>query len=290
MKVVIFCGGLGVRMGEAAQRVPKPMISVGNVPILFHVMRWYASWGHTEFILCLGYRGDEIKRWFLSYQEAIGNDFVMDGGSGRIDLLGRDMDGWRITFVDTGLNAPIGQRLKAVESLIGDDEVFLATYGDGLTDAPLSDMIERLRATDKTALFLSVQPRLSYHVTHTDDDGVVNEVESMENANIWINGGFFVFNRAIFDVIEPGEDLVEEPFTRLIHRGDLLAYRYRGFWAPMDTIKDKQMLDLLLESGNAPWRHAEPAVSNGGALRAGKAGLDDQLVRQLEDWRPAALP
>jgi glucose-1-phosphate cytidylyltransferase len=262
MKVVIFCGGLGVRMGDATQTMPKPMITIGNEPIVFHLMRWYASWGHNEFILCLGYRGDEIKRWFLSYEEALGNDFVLDGASGTVEVLGRQMDGWRITFVDTGLQTPIGGRLKAVEEMIGDDEHFLATYGDGLTDAPLDDMIERLRQSAKTALFLSVRPRLSYHLIRAGDDGLVDGVEEMSTADIWINGGFFVLGREIFDVIGAGDDLVEEPFSRLIERRELLAYRYEGFWAPMDTIKDKQVLDSLDETGRAPWRQ-RPAGAAG---------------------------
>jgi glucose-1-phosphate cytidylyltransferase len=254
MKVVIFCGGLGVRMGEATPSVPKPMIPIGTEPILFHLMRWYASWGHDDFILCLGHRGEEIKRWFLSYEEAFGNDFVLDGASGEVEVLGRQMDGWRVTFVDTGLHTPIGGRLKAVEAMIGDDEHFLATYGDGLTDAPLDDMIERLRSSGKTALFLSVRPRLSYHLIRSTEDGLVDAVEEMSTAEIWINGGFFVLSREIFAAFEVGYHLAPRPFARLIEARELLAYRYEGFWAPMDTIKDKQTLDALEEAGRAPWR------------------------------------
>ena len=143
MKVVIFCGGMGVRMGEATQRIPKPMITVGSQPILWHIMRWYASWGHNEFILCLGHRAEIVKEYFLAYNEALGNDFVLSRRE--VQLLGSDMDDWRITFLDTGIQASIGDRLMATRPHIGDDEVFLCTYGDGLTDAPLDQMIERLR-------------------------------------------------------------------------------------------------------------------------------------------------
>jgi glucose-1-phosphate cytidylyltransferase len=253
VKVVIFCGGLGVRMGEATQQIPKPMIPIGTRPILWHIMKWYASWGYTDFILCLGYQAESIKSFFLDYDEALANDFVLSNGGHDVHLLGRDIDNWTITFVDTGLHSTIGERLKAVESHIGDDEIFLATYGDGLTDAPLDDMIAALEANSATGLFISVRPRVEYHLVKADGDGLVQAIDPFAVADVWINGGFFVFRRDVFDVIEPGEELVNEPFARLIERGALCTYRYEGFWEPMDTIKDKQRLDGLLESGQAPW-------------------------------------
>lgn len=257
MKVVLFCGGLGVRMGEATQTVPKPMIRVGARPILWHIMKWYASWGHTDFVLCLGHQAESIKEYFLNYNEALANDFVLRGGNRpEIELLGSDTDDWRITFVDTGLNATLGERLKAVEDHLEGEPVFLATYGDGLTDAPLDRMVETLENSGKTGLFISVRPPVEYHVVRADPDGLVLSVERLAEADVWINGGFFVFRREIFDAIEPGDDLVHEPFARLIERSDLLAYKYEGFWEAMDTIKDKQKLDALLESGRLPWmRH-----------------------------------
>ena len=253
MKVVIFCGGLGVRMGEATQRIPKPMIQVGSRPILWHIMKWYASWGHTDFILCLGYRAESIKEYFLTYNEALANDFVITNGGRDVELLGRDMEDWRITFVDTGVNAVVGERLKAVEPHLAGESMFLATYGDGLTDAPLDDMISTLEASGKTALFILVRPSVEYHVVQTRDDGLVTSVEHLGQADVRINGGFFVFRPEIFDAIGPGEDLVNEPFARLIESGNLLAYPHEGFWEPMDTIKDKQKLDALHDGGSAPW-------------------------------------
>ena len=253
MKVVIFCGGLGVRMGEATQRIPKPMIHVGSRPILWHIMKWYASWGHTDFVLCLGYRAESIKEYFLSYNEALANDFVISNGGRDVELLGRDMHDWRITFVDTGVNAVVGERLKAVEPHLSGEPMFLATYGDGLTDAPLDDMISTLERSGKTGLFVLVRPSVEYHVVRANDDGLVTSVEHLGHADVRINGGFFVFRPEIFDVIGPGEDLVNEPFGRLIETGNLLAYSHEGFWEPMDTIKDKQKLDALHDSGSAPW-------------------------------------
>jgi glucose-1-phosphate cytidylyltransferase len=253
MKVVIFCGGMGVRMGEATQRIPKPMIPIGTRPILWHIMKWYASWGHTDFILCLGYRAETVKSFFLDYQEALGNDFVLSNGGQDVELLGRDMEDWRITFVDTGMYSTIGQRLRSVERYIGEDPMFLATYGDGLTDAPLDEMIANLERSGKIALFLSVRPRVEYHVVKAESDGVVQSIDPLARSDVWINGGFFAFRRSVFDVIEPGEELVDEPFSRLIERGELLTYRYEGFWEPMDTMKDKQHLDSLVDGQRAPW-------------------------------------
>jgi glucose-1-phosphate cytidylyltransferase len=255
MKVVIFCGGMGVRMGEATQRIPKPMIPIGNQPILWHIMKWYASWGHTDFILCLGYRAEVIKEYFLRYHEALANDFVLQGSN--VKLLASDMDDWRITFLDTGNRASIGDRLLASRPFIGDDDMFLATYGDGLTDAPLDEMIDQLVANGKTGLFMSVRPRLSYHVIEADEDGTVSSIEEMGSADIRINGGFFVFRREIFENLQPGEDIMDEA-ARLAREGVLAVYRHDGFWAPMDTIKDKQDLDLLVEGGRPPWQTAPP--------------------------------
>ena len=256
MKVVIFCGGLGVRMGEETTRIPKPMITVGGRPILWHIMKWYASWGYDDFVLCLGYKGECIKDYFLNYNEAMSNDFVLSNGGRDVELSRRDISTWRIAFVDTGAHATIAERLLAVASHLGDDDYFLATYGDGLTDAPLPDMIERLRSSGKTGLFILVRPMFNAHVIAADEDGLVRSVEDMQHANVWINGGFMVLRRDILDQINPGEELVIEPFARLIEQGELLAYRYDGFWEPMDTMKDKQRLDALAETGNPPWRRA----------------------------------
>jgi glucose-1-phosphate cytidylyltransferase len=254
MKVVIFCGGLGVRMGEATKEIPKPMITVGNKPILWHIMKWYSGWGYTEFVLCLGYKGECIKQYFLGYNEALANDFVLSNGARDVELLGSDISDWTITFVDTGSQSTIAERLLAVAPHLGDDEYFLATYGDGLTDAPLPDMIERLESSGKSGLFLSVRPMFNAHVVRADSDGTVQAIDDIREADVWINGGYFVLRRGVLDYINPGEELVVEPFRRLIEASELIAYRYEGFWEPMDTIKDKQRLDALADSGSAPWR------------------------------------
>ena len=256
MKVVIFCGGLGVRMGEETQRIPKPMIEIGGKPMLWHIMRYYSMWGHNEFILALGYKSEVVKQYFLSYNGALFNDFVLgrNGGETSLELLSRDLDEWRITFVDTGLTTTIGGRLKAVAHHLGDDQEFLATYGDGLTDAPLDHMIETFHGTNKMALFLSVHVPFNAHLVYAGDDGIVTSVDEMAESDIRMNGGFFVLKREVVDLIEPGHELVDETFDWLIAHHELLAYRYDGFFRPMDTIKDRQLLEALHDSGEAPWR------------------------------------
>lgn len=253
MKVVIFCGGLGVRMGEATQHIPKPMIPVGNEPILWHIMRYYASCGHSDFVLCLGYKAEIIKEYFLRYNEALANDFVLGDGGRSIELLNRHMDNWRITFVGTGTRSTIGERLRRVRPHLGDDEMFLATYGDGLTDAPINEIVAELQRTGKTGIFLSVKPRSTFHIVSAEN-GVVRGVQDIKETDLRINGGYFTFRSSVFDYIEPDEELIEEPFRRMIEKEELLAYEHDGFFGPMDTIKDKQDLDALVESGDAPWK------------------------------------
>jgi glucose-1-phosphate cytidylyltransferase len=261
MKVVLFCGGLGLRLREYSDVIPKPMIPIGVRPILWHVMRYYAHFGHKEFILCLGYKADSIKDYFLRYSEAASNDFVLTEGGRSLELLGSDIEDWKIIFVDTGMRTTIGQRLRAVRKYIGDDPVFLATYADTLTDAPLPELIDRFTASDKTAAFLAVRPRYTFHVVKLADGGQVTDIEHIRESDTRINGGGFILRREIFDVIAPGEDLVNEPFQRLIARGALVGYPYDGFWAPMDTLADKQDLEKLSEDGDPPWavwRAADP--------------------------------
>ena len=254
MKVVLFCGGLGLRMGEASARIPKPMIPIGDKPILWHIMNYYSRFDVTNFVLCLGYKAEAIKEYFLSYNEALANDFVLSEGGKRIELLQRDIHTWSMTFVNTGLNALIGERLRAVQPHLADDEMFLATYGDCLTDAPLTELIATLQQSDAVGIFLASHPTYNFHIVTFDTGNRVETMRDVTAADLWINGGYFVFRNEIFDYIEADEDLVEEPFQRLIAEKKLIAYPYDGFWAPMDTLKDKHVLETLLESGQAPWR------------------------------------
>lgn len=261
MKVVLFCGGLGMRLREYSENVPKPLVPLGARPILWHVMRYYAHFGHKDFILCLGYRGEAIKNFFLNYEECISNDFVLSEGGQKKELLNSDIGEWRITFVDTGLNSNIGERLLAVRRHLEGEDEFLANYSDGVTDLHLPDQIAHFRRLGRIGSFLAVKPNVSYHFVTTNGDGEVTAIQDISESGIRINGGFFIFRKEIFDFIERGEELVDEPFQRLIQRKELLAYEYDGFWRPVDTAKDKKLLDDLYDSGNRPWeiwRNGEP--------------------------------
>jgi glucose-1-phosphate cytidylyltransferase len=254
MKVVLFCGGLGMRLRDHPENVPKPMVSIGYRPIIWHLMKYYAHFGHKDFILCLGHRGDAIKHYFLNYEECVSNDFVLTEGGKKRELLNSDISDWRITFVDTGQDTNIGQRLKAVEKHLAGERVFLANYSDGLTDLPLPEQLAHFEAHDGIASFLSVPPNLSYHFVESRPDGMVTRLRDISQAGLRVNGGFFVFKSEIFDYIRNGEDLVEEPFGRLLAEGQLLAYQYDGFWLAVDTAKDKQRIDDLYAAGHPPWQ------------------------------------
>ena len=254
MKVVLFCGGQGMRLREYSEEVPKPMVPVGYRPVLWHVMKYYADFGYKDFILCLGYRADVIKNYFLNYDESLTNDFVLENGGRNIELLHSDIEDWRITFVDTGLKSNIAERLVKVREHLGDDEIFLANYSDGLTDYAMPELVEEHQKSGAVASFLCIKPYHSFHVVDTGkDDGWVSEIRDTTHADFWVNGGYFVFSREIFDYIEKGDELVMEPFQRLIKESKLYARKYTGFWGCMDTYKEKQMLDNLYDSGEIPW-------------------------------------
>jgi glucose-1-phosphate cytidylyltransferase len=273
MKVVIFCGGLGMRLREYADNVPKPMVPIGYRPVLWHVMKYYAHYGHKDFILCLGHRADVIKQYFLHYDECVSNDFSLSNGGKDLQLFNSDIHDWNITFAETGTHANIGQRLKAVERYLTGEQMFLANYADGLTDMPLPKLIEFSQRHDKVATFVSAKPNLTYHVISADSDGFVSEVKSIRDTELRINSGYFVFKREIFDYMRSGEELVLQPFQRLMKQKQLVAYAHNGFYASMDTFKDKQHLDDVYARGEAPWevwknahQSEEAAVSVANAL------------------------
>ena len=253
MKVVLFCGGLGLRLRDYSDKIPKPMTPIGYRPILWHIMKYYAWFGHKEFILCLGYGADMIKEYFVSYNECVSNDFILTNGGKSVTLLNADIQDWKITFVDTGMASTIGQRLKAVEFHIGADETFMANYTDGLTDLPLNDHLAHFANHGRIASFLCVTPRQSFHLVSMTPDGKVTRLEEFGRSGLRVNGGYFIFKRAIFDYIRDGEELVHAPFQRLMQRNQLMGYEYTGFWAAMDTFKDKTLLEDLYARDKAPW-------------------------------------
>jgi glucose-1-phosphate cytidylyltransferase len=252
MKVVLFCGGLGTRLREFTGEIPKPMVKIGYRPLMWHLMKYYAHYGHKDFILCLGYKADVIKHFFLEYEEWVSNDFTLSKGGKQLTLENNDIEDWNITFVDTGLHANIGQRLVAVRRYLEGEEMFLANYSDGLTDLDLPTMIDKFETSGKLASFLAVPPSQSFHLVDLDPAGDVAALTPVTQSALLINGGFFVLRNEIFDYIEPGEELVVEPFARLIKDRKLLGYRYEKFWC-MDTFKEQQQLTDLYNSGRAPW-------------------------------------
>ena len=252
MKVVLFCGGLGTRIRDFGDHIPKPLVPLGYRPVLWHVMKYYAHFGHKDFILCLGYKADRIKDYFLRYDEAVSNDFVLSQGGRKVDLLRSDIEDWRITFVDTGLHTKIGQRLRAVRHLVADEEMFLANYSDGLTDMSLPRMIGAFERADKIAGFVCAPPSQTFHVVTLSDGDRVKQIVPVKEAGLLVNCGFFVFRHNIFDYIKDGDDLVGPPLERLIAEDKLMAYRYDRFWS-MDTFKEQQELTDLCARGAAPW-------------------------------------
>jgi glucose-1-phosphate cytidylyltransferase len=253
MKVVLFCGGLGLRMRSSEHSAPKPMMTIGHRPVLWHVMRYYAHFGHTEFILALGHGGHAVKEYFLNYDETASNDFVMRKGGSDIVPLRSDISDWTITFVDTGIDTAIGERLRRVRPHLGEDETFLANYGDVLTDAPLDEIVTRFSASDDVGCLLAVKPQDSFHVVGIGDDEAIGGFTPVADLDMRINGGYFVLRQAIFDYLHEGEDLVMDACVRAAADGRMRAVRYDGFWAPMDTLKERAALEDMHRRGDCPW-------------------------------------
>jgi glucose-1-phosphate cytidylyltransferase len=238
------------------------MVPIGNYPILWHVMQYYSQYGHNDFVLCLGYKANVVKNYFLNYKVAETNDFIISDFGSKVEIIGERPPDWNVTLVDTGVWRNIGERLFAVKHFVGNEEIFLANYSDGLSDAPLPEMIARFKASGAIGCFIAVHPPVSFHLAEFDERGTVNRLQSSQQSDVWINGGYFVFRREIFDYLHPGEELVLEPFNRLIKAGKLMAFRYEGFWRAMDTLRDRQVLEEMLERGETPWRRQTNIDSN----------------------------
>lgn len=286
MKVVLFCGGHGMRMRDGSSASPKPMVMIGDRPLLWHGMRYYAHHGHTEFILALGYGAKEIKDYFLHYEETATNDFVLSGGRD-VELLGSDLADWKITFVDTGMHSSIGERLRRVRPYLEGEEYFLANYADVLSDLPLHRVVDRFQASDAVASLTAVPPQSSFHVLQMDDQDQVLKLRAVSQFPLWENGGFFVFRQELFDVLYPGEDLVDGALVRLAERGQLSAYRHSGFWMPADTLKERARLEELYQSGERPWAVWENR-GDGPAAPPTPAPAEDLLAPV--DERPPTRP
>ena len=253
MKVVLFCGGLGMRMRADSQSLPKPMTPIGSRPVLWHVMRYYAHFGHKDFILCLGYGAQAVKDYFLNYRETTSNDFVLRQGGDDIKMLSTDISEWTISFIDTGIDTAIGERLRRVRPYLDGDDIFLANYGDVLTDAPMNDLIRQFAKTEAVAQLLAVKPQDSFHVVDIEGGSTVTGLTAVASMSMRINGGYFVFRKEIFDYLKQDEDLVMDACMRAAQDGRLRAAQYDGFWAPMDTLKERSALEEQYRRGNSPW-------------------------------------
>ena len=256
MKTVILCGGRGTRLGEHGANIPKALIEIGGRPVLWHLMKIYAHHGLNDFVLCLGYLGDAIKRHFLEHHW-LHSDFTLEmGNAGDYQLRksGSISEDWRVTFSDTGLDTNTGGRVKRVERYVGDDETFCVTYGDGLADIDLHALLEFHRSHRRVATLTAVHPRSNFGLLKLGDESAVTEFEEKPVIADWINGGFFVFDRKVFDYLDDECALEREPFGRLARERQLMAYRHTGFWKCMDTYKDNLEFNQLWEAGETAWK------------------------------------
>jgi glucose-1-phosphate cytidylyltransferase len=228
---------------------------VGHQPILWHVMQYYCHFGHRDFILCLGYKANVVKEFFLNYRPHVYADCVVSGGNVEL-LTPQEEDEWRVSLIDTGMWRNIGERLWAVRDYVKDEEIFLANYTDGLSDVDLNAMLDRFKKSGKLACFLATRPPLTYHIVDMDNEGGVRQMRAWDRADVWINCGFFLLRPKIFEYMQEGEELVVEPFQRLAQANELMAYRHEGFFRSMDTLKDRQVLEDMAEQGKMPWRFA----------------------------------
>ncbi len=254
MKTVILAGGFGTRFSEETEVRPKPMVEIGGRPILWHILKLYAHFGHRDFLICLGYKGYLIKEYFINYFHHM-SDLTVDLADGSVNVLGSQSEDWKVTLVDTGPHTLTGGRLKRIRHYIP-NETFLMTYGDGVGDIDINTLLKFHRAHGRKATLTAVQPSGRFGALDVDNAGRVGTfVEKPVGDRAWINGGFFVLEPGVFDYIEGDSTMWErEPLEQLAADGQLMAYRHDHFWKAMDTLRDKKELEELWSAGRAPWR------------------------------------
>ena len=254
MKTMILAGGLGTRLSEETVIKPKPMIEIGGQPILWHIMKIYGHYGFKEFLVALGYRGELIKDFFMRYH-AMAADLTVDLGSGQSTIHDVQKLDWRIHLVDTGDRAQTGGRIKRLGAWLGDDQTFMLTYGDGVANIDIPALLAFHQAHGKLATVTAVRPPARFGGLEMKGDQVMSFAEKPQTGEGWINGGFFVLDRRVLDYIEGDEQAWEgPPMERLTREGQLMAYRHEGFWQPMDTLREKHLLEQFWDSGQAPWK------------------------------------
>ncbi len=253
MKVVILAGGLGTRLSEETELKPKPMVEIGGRPILWHITKHYASFGHKEFFVALGYKGEAIKRFFLDYQSLSGS-MTIDLADGRVNVHSRDCEGWTVHLMDTGMETNTGGRVKRLEPWLK-EEPFMLTYGDGVCDLDVNDLLKFHRSHGRVATITAVRPPSRFGGLVFDGDLVKEFTEKPQIGEGWINGGFMVFEPSVFDYLRGDEDSLEaDALEQLARAGELAAYRHERFWQCMDTLRDKRFLESLWQEGRAPWK------------------------------------
>ena len=255
MKTLILAGGLGTLFAEETSVRPKPMVEIGGRPILWHIMNIYAAHQITEFVLALGYMSEFVKGYFLDFY-ARNNDITVDLSSGNVEVIAGRQPNWKVHLVDTGLNTQTGGRVKRLEKWLGNDQTFMLTYGDGVSDIDISAVLEFHRSHGKLATVTAVRPPARFGGMQFEGDAVTKFLEKPQTGEGWINGGFFVLERSVMDYITKGDSTIWErdPLELLAEDGQLMAYRHEGFWQPMDTLREKQLLEELWQSGSAPWK------------------------------------
>ena len=256
MKAVILAGGLGTRLSEETDVKPKPMVEVGGKPILWHIMKIYSAHGINDFIVCLGYKGYVIKEYFANYYLHM-SDITFDMQNNKMEVHHNKTEPWRVALIDTGDESLTGGRLKAVSKYLDDDEDFCFTYGDGVSDVNIGELVEFHRSHGLPATMTAVQPPGRFGTIKLENDGsrITSFEEKVAGDGAWINGGFFVLSPKVIEYIDGAGTMWErEPLERLAQRGEIAAYRHSGFWQPMDTLRDKQHLEALWSEGKAPWK------------------------------------
>ncbi len=254
MKAIILAGGLGTRISEETSTRPKPMVMIGGKPILWHIMKIYSAHGINEFVVCCGYKGYVIKEYFANYFLHM-SDVTFDMQNNKMVVHQHNAEPWRVTLVDTGDNSMTGGRLKRVAGYIKDEEAFCFTYGDGVSDIDISAQLAFHKQHGKRATITAVKPPGRYGALDMDGKSVHGFIEKPQGDGGWINGGFFVLSPSCVDLISDDSSLWEdEPLSKLAAQGELMAYEHTGFWQPMDTLRDKNHLEELWQSGHAPWK------------------------------------
>ena len=253
MKVILLCGGYGTRLGEETQLKPKPMVEICGKPILWHIMKIFEKHNMQDFHLALGYKADFIKDYFLKYN-SLNNDFSVNLKSGKIKFNDIIEENWNINLTDTGLKTMTGGRLLRLKESLKNEEIFMLTYGDGVSNVDLTKLLEFHKSHGKIATVTAVRPPIRFGELIINDNKVEEFAEKPQSGKGWINGGFFVFNKEIFNYIEDDSIMLErEPLEKLSKMGELMAYKHDDFWQCMDTIREKEILEALLNSNSAPW-------------------------------------